>query len=292
MTRCAIECVFRIFACVPRRLCIRAGKTLGWMLEHLVRFRREEIDRNLSQAFPALNPREHQALRHRVYRHFGLLFTEFLQLPSLASETLTDESFCTVHGEERLQAALAHGNGIMILTAHVGSWETALAAMSARQYDIRAVVKEQKGELGQYVASRMRESHGVRTIPRRNAMRKIRYALKENAAVSFVLDQNMTSDEGVFVTFFGRPACTMSSLAALSSRYACPVVPLYCYRDADLRRHHVVVGEPLEWESTGQGRKADLTHNTQRYTDVLEDIIRRHPDQWIWMHRRWRTKPR
>ncbi len=284
-----IDILFRLAWLMPSPLAVLKGRTWGWCLS-VLRFRRRRLLENLATAFPEQSDAEREQLLRRIYRHFGLLLIEMLRLPCMTKRQLSDT--VRIGGLDHVQAALSQGRGCLLLGGHLGNWEVCMGAMSSRGYKMAAVVKEIKSGPGNYAAERLRTSHGVKLIPRRNAIRQIVGALKEGTLVAFVLDQNMTSDEGIFVDFFGRSACTMAGLAVMAERYDVPVLPVCSFRDDDLRHHRLEFLPPLEWERPeGCSRDETIRHNTQRYTSVLEQLIRRHPEQWIWMHRRWRTQP-
>jgi KDO2-lipid IV(A) lauroyltransferase len=285
-----LEIIFRLAALLPARCARASGSGIGFLLDRVFRFRRNRITEQLQQAFPELMESEIIALRRRIYRHFGLLAMEILRLPCWSNEKLKNH-VCICHDLENMRNATAKGKGVLVLAAHMGNWEVGLSGAAANGVDTHAVTKEIKGQLGQYVADRMRYSHGVRTIPRRDSIRDILRVLKKGGALGFVLDQNMTSDEGIFVDFFGRPACTMPGLAVLAQRSGAPVIPVQFWRDNDGVHHHIRFLPEVEWEEASDNRDENVHHNTQRYTKILEDLIRQHPEQWLWMHRRWRTQP-
>lgn len=283
------ETLFWLAARLPQGLRVRAGLGLGWFCQRVLRFRGAVVRDNVRQAFPDWPPAEREALIRDIYRHLGLLVFELLSLPRLRPDDV--RGLCTVDGREHLDRALSAGRGALVLAAHTGNWELGQAAVAACGYRTCTVVKEIKGELGQYVAERLRTPHGIVPVPRRRAMRLIGEALASGAGVGFVLDQNMTADEGVFVNFFGRPACTMHGLAVLAFRHGVPVVPVHFWREPDNRHHRVRFLPEVPWESCGARLGAAARHNTQRYTTIIEDMIRSHPAQWVWIHRRWRTQP-
>ena len=164
------------------------------------------------------------------------------------------------------------------------------AAVAERGYRVHVIVKEIKGKAGQHVADRMREAHGVVPLPRRGSVKRILRLLRQNTPIGFVLDQNMTREEGVFVDFFGHEACTMPGLAVLAQRAGSPVVPVTFWRD-DSYRINARFLPPLTWQEISSDRGENVRHNTQRYTHAIEDMIRSHPAQWLWFHRRWKTRP-
>ncbi len=290
MRKVAVDLALWCFGILPAGLRVALGRLTGFLLHRICRFRTRAIADHIDLAFPELAENEKRALVKGIYRHLGLLATELLRQPTMTREDIL--ATVSVEGEEFYRQAHAKGKGVFVLAGHIANWELGLARVAQLGRGQHVIVKEIKGEAGHYIAERMRKAHGIQMIPRRHSLKQIREVLREGGAIGFVLDQNMTDDEGVFVDFFGHPACTMSGLALLSRRYGVPVVPILFRRDADERRHHVRFLPEIEWEADPSGDPAlDIRHNTQRYTRVLEDIIRRQPAQWLWIHRRWRTQP-
>lgn len=295
LLRLVVEFFFFLFRALPERMVRPLGVGLGFFLHRVVRFRRRKIVERLTFAFPEFDEENREALLRRIYTHFGLLIIELLRLPRQSDQDLT--SSCVLEGRENLEKALAKGRGVLVLSGHLGNWEVGLAAASAFGFKVAAVTKEIKSDPGQYIADRLRHSHGVVSINRHHALRPILTFLKEGGCVGFVLDQNTTVKEGVFVDFFGRKACTMPGLAILARRYHVPVVGVSFYRDAS-GRHHLSFTPEFEWESEAdvdngfrEGNEVAIKRNTQKYTSFLEREIRKHPEQWLWMHGRWRTRP-
>jgi len=281
--------MFVLAGLLPAGLAVHLGRLLGWFLCHVVRLRRRDVAEHLRIAFPDRSEGEHKRLLGDVYRHFGLLAVELSRLPRTSDDSL--RSMTDVEGLEHVQALLDESKGALVLCGHLGNWELCLASCVARGMHGDAVVKEIKGKAAEYAATRMRSSHNVGMIPRHGSIKQILASLREGRFLVFVLDQNMSRSEGVFVDFFGKPACTMSGLATLAGRSKAPVIPVVTFRYPDLRRHCVRFLPPVVWEDVSQNRAENIHHNTQRYTKVLEDAIREHPDQWIWMHHRWRAQP-
>ncbi len=258
-------------------------------MQDVFRFRRRTIESQVQTAFPALDHGDVKKVVGGFYEHLGLLTLEMIRLPRLSPEKLLQR--CEFHGFEHVDQALRKGCGVLALSAHFGNWELGLAACARRGYPTHVIVKEIKGATANYGVQRLRAAHHVGVFPRRSSIRQILQALRRNEPVGFVLDQNTTSDEGVFVKFFGRPACTMPGLAVLAKRTGSPVIPLAFYRDADRRRHHIVAYPEVPLTSVDGNSDMEIRLNTQRFTHVLEELIRKHPEQWMWMHRRWRTQP-
>lgn len=277
------------FRLIPTAFAVRLGCSCGWVLQHVIRFRRSVIKTQLNVALgvDGTDPR-YSPLIAGIYRHLGLLVIELLRLPRINRATLANR--VTYHGMENLEAAMAKGKGVIVLTGHIGNWELVGAASSDKAFTFSAIGKEMKSDAGNAFVKLIRDDNGVRTIARSKSLKQILKALKRNELVVFMLDQNMTSKEGVFVDFFGQPACTMPALAVIAARSGAAVLPYYSYRDPDLVRHHCVMLPEVEVDDAGAS--TDPVHeNTERYTKVLQSIIEEHPEQWLWIHKRWRTRP-
>jgi KDO2-lipid IV(A) lauroyltransferase len=273
---------------LPRPLQMLLGSMIGCLLQHLFRFRKHVIDLQLARVFPDHNTHQMCELRSSVYRHFGRLLVEILSFPRMPRKRLL--KYVQWHGLEHLDAALAKGKGVCLLAGHLGSWELPGLAFVALGYDYRAIGKEMKSKAGETFRLMLRDENGVVTIPRRGSIRDILRALKDKAIIAFVLDQNMTSDEGEFVDFFGYPACTMTNLAVIAQRTGAAVVPGYTWRDEKGVHHNVLLPELTLTQIEGD-TAASIRQNTQRFSDVLAGMIREHPEQWLWIHKRWRTRP-
>ena len=285
----AIDAAFAALGRLPLSAAVTLGCFIGWFLAHVVRFRRQLITAQMAAAFPKWTPEQREKNVLAFYRHFGLLCIEIARQSRTSQQFLRDN--VSFHGREHADAALAKGKGALMLAGHFGSWELALAASGALRYNIGIVFKEIKSPLAQYAIDRLRNAHGVLGIPRRNSIFQILRQLRKNGMIGFVLDQNVTDEEGVFVEFFGRPACTMPGLAVIAQRTGAPVVPVLFYRDADLRRHHIEFLAEVPWVDVPGNPEEALRVNTARYTKILEQAISQRPDQWLWVHKRWKTQP-
>lgn len=274
----------------PASLAVRLGRLFGWVLHRVLRFRRQVVRGQLRLAFgKELTELDLQQLERRHYRHLGLLAMELLRLPKVARQQL-DQRF-VYHNLDTLDTALARGKGVLLLGGHIGNWEMCGIALTHRGYTLKAIGKEMKSAAGETLKQMIRDENGVPTIPRRNSMKQILTALKKNQVVVMFIDQNMTSDEGAFVDFFGHAACTMTAMAIIARRTGASVVSGWTFRDDDLYRHHCHIGEIIELDPPSEDKAADLQHHTSRFTDCLETIIRRRPAQWLWIHKRWKTRP-
>jgi Kdo2-lipid IVA lauroyltransferase/acyltransferase len=271
---------------LPEKAVVAGACTLGLLWWHVVRYRRSTIEENLARAFPELGRAERRALGIGASIHLVRTLLEFLRIPRYASRGFEG---VRIEGLEHLDAAKRRGKGVLCVTAHLGSFELAIAATAARVRPVSAVVKAFPRGVDAFIA-RHRMSRGLTLISAASALRPVMQTLDRNEPIVFVLDQNATRRIGVFVDFFGTPACTMSALAIIALRTGAPVIGATIHREGDgthvVRIHPEI---PLEEKAT---RKDTIAHMTARYTLFIEEAIRAHPEQWLWTHKRWRTRPR
>ena len=278
--------ISRRLARLPRPALLRWGARVGWFYGHVVRHRRAEALAALRHSLPELSEAGALAVLDGMYRNLAINILEVLRADGGVVEHAAD--LFSVEGEEHVQAALARGRGALILMAHYGSWEMLAAHAAHRGYKLHIVAKKFKNDAVDRLWNRLRERYGVSVIYAHNAARPVLRALRENALVGFMLDQHRPREQGVFVQFFGRPACTSPGLAILSSQAQAPVVPVFIRRRDD-GGHHIRVLPLIE--PPPDREPATVLRYTQRYTTILETEIRAHPSEWIWLHRRWKTQP-
>src|SRR5512145_131311 len=241
---------------------------------------------NLMRAFPEKTPEEIVAIAKASYKSFSLIFAEFSEILYLNKNNL--ESWVSVTGLEHYEAALREGKGVLLITAHFGNWEfgnAALAILSRPPIFMARVLDSAFLEEG---TTYVRSLHGVGIIHKENAMRPMLRLLKNGEAVKLLIDQNVAAYEGVFIDFFGRPACATNGVALMAMHSGAAVLPIFTTRMPD-GRYLTEIGPKVETVNTGD-RDRDTVTNTQNYANVIEDHIRKYPDQWLWVHQRWKTK--
>lgn len=273
---------------LPEAVVLFKGKAIGSLLRFF-NFRRIIINKNIKTAFPHLSSKEVRALRIKCYQHFGLLAIEILR-QAYYKKLKTFEKVDTTDLDEKLVPVIKKGNGVCILTGHIGNWELAGVTLSQQGIENFTTVKEMKSRVGNYLLYQIRDKNGSMTVNRKNAMRAVIKQLKEGKVVTFVLDQNMNRKEAVFVDFFGKKAATMASLATIVRKTGADVIAGALYRNEDLKTFKFWFGEPIKFVENDDPKESVL-ENTLRYNQVLEEMIKKHPEQWIWMHKRWRTQP-
>ncbi|MDP2913505.1 MAG: lysophospholipid acyltransferase family protein [Candidatus Omnitrophota bacterium] len=226
-----------------------------------------------------------RAIARRVFENLGKNAFELIKLPELNSENI--DRLVTIKNKEALEAGYGRGRGIIIITAHFGSWELMAATLRLKGYPGTVIGRRIYFYKYDQLLNRLRKLHDVHVIYRDESPRKALKALKDNRIVGIVADQDVDSVDGVFVDFFGHPAYTPVGPAVLARASGASMIPVLMLRENS--HHTLVVEEPIQLVDTGQ-REKDLIENTRRWSSVIESYIRRYPEQWVWMHRRWKTR--
>jgi KDO2-lipid IV(A) lauroyltransferase len=250
------------------------------------RRRRTALD-NLAVAFPDLPDAARRRLARASWQHLGVMAMELARM--LASPLDSTLSTLTFEGLEHLEAAMKEHGRALLLTAHLGNWELLAASHRLTAHGLSIVVRPLDSAPLDVLASELRRKTGVELIDKRGALRPVLEALRRKRLVGILMDQNAARHESVFVPFFGRVASTSKSMALLALRTRTPVVPVFAHR-AGRGRHRVVVEPALPWPA-GKDTEAAIVELTTRCNEAIERAIRRSPEQWLWSHRRWRTRP-
>jgi Kdo2-lipid IVA lauroyltransferase/acyltransferase len=255
----------------------RLGRVAAWIAR---RDRRRSLE-HLAIAFPEATPRERKRLAHASFDHFGRTLGECLHLLSQPASGV--ERHATVEGWEHLEATRALGRPLIVLTGHCGNWELLAALINVRGLGMRVVARELETDRLQALLLGLRERFGTRTIERGGpgAARELLSTLRSGGALGMLIDQD-TKVDGVWVPFFGRPAYTPVGAAKMAAKLGAVVHPAFIERQVD--GHHLVRFLPA------LDLPADPVAATARMTETIEAQIRRRPEQWVWMHRRWRRQ--
>jgi KDO2-lipid IV(A) lauroyltransferase len=273
---------------LPRAWALALGAVIGALAFRLLgRLRRSGL-RNLELAYPSLMQDDRLALLKGVYRNLGHLLAEFCQMshytPARAAQ------FIRYDGLEHFLAAQARGKGVLVLTGHLGAWELSSFYHSLAGHPMGMVIRRLDNPLVDRFVNRIRCLHGNRVLHKDDFARGLIAAMRGNQTVGILMDTNMTPPQGVFVPFFGTLACTASGLARVAQKTGAAVIPGFLLWEASERRYVLRFGPAIELVDTGDS-DLDATTNTARFTAVIEQFIRKYPDQWLWMHRRWKTRP-
>jgi KDO2-lipid IV(A) lauroyltransferase len=271
---------------LPLRVVRKMGEALGLLFCLVDRVHLRIALANLEVAFPKRTAEQRRAIAQAMFRHFGRLLLELLKYASLPG----DRQLALVEweGEERVRLALAQRKGILFCTGHFGFWEQQALAHALKFEPMAVMARPLDNPKLHDLLQRIRTVNGNSVVYRRGAVRKALRLLAEGKSVGILIDQHMTSPDAVYVDFFGRPAATTSTLAALALRTGAPVIPLFAFPLPN-GRYRMIYEHPVEPPS--HDSPDAVREFTQRCTDVLEMHVRRHPDLWLWMHRRWRDAP-
>ena len=273
---------------LPRELARGVGATIGAIAYRaLGRLRRVGL-RNLALAFPELTERERRAILWSSYRNLGLLLAEFCKMPDYTAVRASE--FIRYDGLENYLQARERGKGVLVLTGHLGAWELSSFYHSLMGYPMAMVIRRLDNPLVDAFVNRIRCMHGNRVIHKDDFARGLIAAMRAGQTVGFLMDTNMTPPQGVFVPFFGVMACAASGMARVAAKTGAAVVPGFLLWHEGERKYVLRFGEELEVVHTGD-TEADAVTNTAAFTAVIEQYVRRYPEQWLWMHRRWKTRP-
>jgi Kdo2-lipid IVA lauroyltransferase/acyltransferase len=280
--------IVRLFAAMPRRIAYPTAKTLARLGFHLARRQRRAGLRNLQMAFPELSRNALEEILRGSFENLGRLLVEFTHMPELNKGNIC--RFVVHDGLENYVEGLRRGRGVIFMTAHFGAWELSSFAHAVYGYPLRFVVRPIDNPRVERLISTYRTRSGNIPIERRSAARDILKALRQNEAVGILFDQNTTRSEGIFAEFFGIPAATTPALALFALRTGAAVVPGFLIWDTSLGKHRLRLDPPVQLIDTGN-LDHDVLENTKIFNKILEGYIRAYPDQWLWIHRRWKTRP-
>jgi KDO2-lipid IV(A) lauroyltransferase len=280
--------ILKVVSLAPRTFALRTGQAVGALAQAVLPHLRRHAEINLRLAFPDLDEHERARIRRGAFRNLGRLLGEISQFPRLNRENIS--SIVVYEGLENYINAVAEGRGVILLTGHIGAWELSVYAHSIYGHPMSFLARRVDNPLVERLAESYRARYGNRSIDKKGSVREVLKTLKSGGVVGILADLNTSREEGVFCDFFGVEACATAGVATLALRTGAVVLPGYMIWDENARIHRLHFEPPIETIDTGN-QKEDVIANTARYAKVLESIIRRHPDQWLWIHRRWRTRP-
>jgi len=272
---------------LPRRAALALGRALGRILGDLDQRHVTIAVDNLRRAFPEWDESRLLRTARAVYAHFGQVLLDILWLDGRSRQEVL--GLMDVEGAEHVRAAMAAGRGAILATCHLGNWELhgvghghafGPIGVVARPLDNRALDRR---------LCAFRTAGGNTVIYKQRAVAQVLATLRAGQGVAILIDQNVQAKDGIFVEFFGRPAATTTVVAALAVKTGCALVP--CHSEIQTDGRYRMVYEPaLVWSPSGN-RQADIAHLTQELTRRVEAWVRQVPEQWLWIHRRWKTQP-
>ncbi|MCC6344421.1 MAG: lysophospholipid acyltransferase family protein [Bryobacterales bacterium] len=277
----AVRFLLAVLAHTPKRAAFAIARGATRLLDLALPRLRHSALRNLEFAYPGLGPKARHDIIDGVFRSIARLLVVFSRFPTLNISNIGE--WVRNEGFEHYIEARAKGKGVLFYTAHLGNWELSAFAHAIIALPMHVIVRPLDNPLLDALAARHRTASGNSLIGKRDA-RPILKALAANEAVGILADQNAGPREGVFVEFFGRYACAHTGFARIAARAETTVIPGYALWSEDEQRYILRFYPPIEM--TGDART-----DTQRLHNQLESVIRQYPDQWLWIHRRWKTRP-
>lgn len=273
---------------LPRVLARAFGISLGLATYGLYPRLRRVGMRNLDLAFPAKARKEKRKMLRDMYRNLGRVLAEFALFPRYTKDNVG--RIAVYDGFQNFAEAQVRGKGIIFLTAHLGGWEVSSFAHSLYGHPMDIVMRPLDNPYVDGLVDRYRTLHGNRTFPKQDFARGLLSALRQGETVGILMDTNMTPPQGAFVDFFGVPACTATGPARVALHTDAAVLPAFGVWDRVLGKYKICFEPTLRLVRTGDD-EADALANTAMFTKVIERYVTKYPDQWLWVHRRWKTRP-
>ena len=270
---------------MARSFAVAATRILLLLMPEL----RKIAELNLKLAFPEWTEQQRRAVMKQMTRNLGWMAAEFARFPKYTKEDI--EKLVMLDGHENFLAGQSRGKGVLYLTGHIGAWELSSYAHALYGYPLHYMARPLDNQPLDALVNRYRGLSGNKPIYKNEAARTMLRVLKDAGTVGVLADLNTMPEEGVFVDFFGTPACTTTGIARVALHTDAAVVPGYAFWDENLRKYRLRFEPPVELVRTGDTER-DVLENTQRFAKVLEEIIRKYPGQWIWIHARWKVRPK
>ena len=278
-----VKTLIALVRMMPAALVERSGALVGLAFYGFDRAHRRIAGRNVKAAFPTHSRGEQRQIVRAAFAHFGRLAFELLKFSTLTPDQMLAR--VEFEGEARVRSAYAQGKGVVFVTGHFGFWELQAMVHALRLPPMAVLARALDNRALNALLERMRTGTGNSVIYRRGAMRRVMRCLQAGQGVGILIDQHIQARDAIYVDFFSRPAATTSAVAALALRTGARVVPLFALPLGG-GRYRMVYEHPVEPPSTDTTNA--IQEFTQRCTDVLEMYVRRNPELWLWMHRRWR----
>lgn len=282
----AVVSVAAIVRLMPMRAVLAGGSLLGRAFFLFDRGHRRLAVENLRAAFPVRTAEDCHAIAREMFSHFGRLLAVLLKFSTMTPQQML--ACVEFEGEDRVVHAHGQGRGVLLFTGHFGFWEINALVHALKIQPMSVLARPLDNPLLHDLLESVRRRTGNSVIYRRGAVRRVMRALEANQAVAVLIDQHIATFDAVYVDFFNRPAATTSALAALALRTGAAVVPVFAL-PLPGGRFRMVYEHPVEPPAADS--EDAVRELTQRCTDVLEMYVRRYPELWLWMHRRWRDVP-
>ncbi|MDR3592309.1 MAG: lysophospholipid acyltransferase family protein [Negativicutes bacterium] len=280
-----IKLASRLVCLLSYPLLLRLGKLLGRLYYHIASRQRDRALAQIQQSL-GVSPCEAERIVRNLFCNLGQTFLEVMYIPALSPARM--RQYVTMENRQYLDEAVAAGKGVAVLTAHVGNWEWLGAALALFGYPVASIVKRQPNDQHTQILNEYRKMVGIEVFSRGTTeLVAAAKALKQGRVLGFFSDQDAGVD-GIFIDFLGKMASTPVGLAVFARRFAIPVVPVFMVRRPE-GGHRIMVSPPLSFVKTADA-DADIHRFTAEATKIIEDVIRQHPQEWLWFQKRWNTK--
>ncbi len=281
--------VLKITGALPRSMARSTGAALAKILFAFTPKLRKTAEFNLKLAFPEWTEEQCAATLAGMIRSLGWMAAEFARMPRYTRENIADAII--LDGNENFLEGQRRGKGVLFLTAHMGAWELSSFAHALYGYPLHYMARPLDHPRLDGLVNRYRGLSGNAPIFKNESARAMLKILKDAGTIGILADQNTMREEGAFVDFFGTPACTTTGIARVALHTGAAVVPGYAVWDEALQKYRLRFEPPVELIQTGDAER-DILENTAQFAKVIEAIIRKYPEQWVWVHARWKTRPK
>ena len=293
-----VRALFAVLGWLPRNWALRIGESIGWLAYKLLGGLRRVALRNLEIAFPEKVDSERERIALASFENLGRVLAELTQFPRATRESLGELTVFEFESDENknspemlfVQSERAKGRGVLLLGPHLGNWEIGVFAYSALQHKLTYLARPLDNPLIEDLTVRLRTRFGNQPIDKNSSVSKAMSILREGGILGVLPDVNVLPRDGVFVPFFGTLACTTSGVAMIAARTNAMIIPMCCVWDESSKGYKVMYGKIIEHANTGD-RHQDIVDTTAAFTAEMEKFIRAYPEQWLWIHKRWKVRP-
>ena len=284
----AVWMIVKGLGILPRRMARSLGAAITRFIYLLLPRLQKTAQTNLRLAFPDWSEARRNVVIRGMLRNLGWMAAEFARLPKYTTQNI--EQIVVLDGHENFLEGQRRGRGVLYLTGHIGAWELSSFAHALYGFPLHYMARPIENRRIDALVNAYRCLSGNRPIFKNESARVTLKVLKEAGTIGILADQNTMPSEAVFVDFFGKAASTTTGIARLALHTDAAVVPGYAVWDESLGKYRLRFEPPLELVRTGDSER-DILESTQKFTKVLEDVVRKYPDQWVWVHGRWNTRP-
>ncbi len=285
----AVWVILKGLGVLPRTVARSFAAGVAWVLFALSPKLRKTAELNLRIAFPEWSESRRNAVIHGMVRNLGWMAAEIARFPKYSKENI--EQLVVLDGNDNFLEGQRRGKGVLFLTGHIGAWELSSFAHALYGYPLHFMVRPLDNKRVDELVNRYRCLSGNQPIFKNESARVMLKILQQAGTIGVLVDQNTMPQEAVFVDFFGKKASTTTGIARVALHTDAAVVPGYLVWEEGIRKYRLRFEPPVELIRTGNPER-DVLENTQKFTKVIEEIIRKYPEQWVWVHGRWNTRPK